>query len=225
MTRKCYTNQNAIEIIGITAVEDKLQDYIADTISRLKKGGIKVWVLTGDKLETARNIGFSCSVLSDDREIIVMDTDPENAPGTPMDHMVKASQTAAAANENKPGGILITGSMLEAVFADLGDRLLELGEMCDVVIACRVSPSQKGEVVKLVRYGVKPVSVTLAIGDGANDVAILKQINPIRRRPDEREEDVDSCIFDGFLQDESKVYVTLTGGCPFEDSFDVCNGH
>ena len=49
------------------------------------------------------------------------------------------------------------------------------GEMCDVVIACRVSPSQKGEVVKLVRYGDKPAPMTPAIGDGANDVARIRK--------------------------------------------------
>eukprot|EP00930_Biecheleria_cincta_P043977 TRINITY_DN3016_c0_g1_i3.p1 TRINITY_DN3016_c0_g1~~TRINITY_DN3016_c0_g1_i3.p1 ORF type:complete len:1427 (-),score=285.07 TRINITY_DN3016_c0_g1_i3:135-4358(-) len=167
--------EQAIEIVGITAVEDKLQDYVADTISKVKKGGVKVWVLTGDKLETARNIGFSCSVLSDNMEIIIMDTDPENATGSPSEQMDKALSTAMIARRTKPVGLLITGGMLETVLADLGGQFLELGEMCDVVIACRVSPSQKGEVVKLVRYGVKPSPVTLAIGDGANDVAMIQE--------------------------------------------------
>eukprot|EP00930_Biecheleria_cincta_P043976 TRINITY_DN3016_c0_g1_i2.p1 TRINITY_DN3016_c0_g1~~TRINITY_DN3016_c0_g1_i2.p1 ORF type:complete len:1440 (-),score=275.35 TRINITY_DN3016_c0_g1_i2:30-3953(-) len=167
--------EQSIEIIGITAVEDKLQDYVAETISNVKRGGVKVWVLTGDKLETARNIGFSCSVLSENMEIIIMDTDPENATGSPSQQMEKALQTARNAQKNKPVGLMITGGMLETVLADDGDRLLELGEMCDVVIACRVSPSQKGEVVKLVRYGVKPSPVTLAIGDGANDVAMIQE--------------------------------------------------
>ncbi len=54
-----------------------------------------------------------------------------------------------------------------------------------------------------------------------NDVAILKSFNPIPKGKNEREEDIDNCIFDGFLRDEEKVYVTLTGGCPFEDTFDV----
>jgi len=56
-----------------------------------------------------------------------------------------------------------------------------------------------------------------------NDVAILKRFNPIPEGKNEREEDIDNCIFDGFLRDEDKVYVTLTGGCPFEDTFDVNN--
>ncbi len=54
-----------------------------------------------------------------------------------------------------------------------------------------------------------------------NDVAVLKQFNPIPRQQMEREEDIDKCIFNGHLRDESTVYVTLTGGCPFDKDFDV----
>lgn len=51
-------------IIGGTAIEDQLQDEVGETIAALKKAGIKVWVLTGDKVETARNIGYSCKLLT-----------------------------------------------------------------------------------------------------------------------------------------------------------------
>lgn len=57
------------ELVGATAIEDKLQDEVADTISSLKQAGIKVWVLTGDKIETAINIGYSCKLLDNDMEI------------------------------------------------------------------------------------------------------------------------------------------------------------
>lgn len=50
--------------MGSTAIEDKLQDEVADTIEFMKMAGIKVWVLTGDKIETAINIGISCKLLS-----------------------------------------------------------------------------------------------------------------------------------------------------------------
>lgn len=52
-----------MELIGATAIEDKLQDQVADTIQFMKRAGIKVWVLTGDKIETAINIGFSAGLL------------------------------------------------------------------------------------------------------------------------------------------------------------------
>lgn len=55
-----------LELIGSTAIEDRLQDEVADTIQFMKKTGIKVWVLTGDKIETAVNIGFSAGLLDND---------------------------------------------------------------------------------------------------------------------------------------------------------------
>ena len=53
-----------LELVGATAIEDKLQDEVDLTITYLKKSGIKIWVLTGDKIETAINIGFSCKLLT-----------------------------------------------------------------------------------------------------------------------------------------------------------------
>ena len=62
--------QSEIEIelimVGATAIEDKLQDDVGYTIRKLKEADIKVWVLTGDKIETAINIGYSCQLLNDD---------------------------------------------------------------------------------------------------------------------------------------------------------------
>ena len=57
--------------------------------------------------------------------------------------------------------------------------------------------------------------------DGAKDVALLRRFNPIAQRPDENESEIDSCIFEGFLRTESSVYVTVTGGCPFSDNYEV----
>lgn len=57
------------DILGATAIEDRLQDDVAETISTIKKAGIKFWMLTGDKLETAINIGYSCQVLDSDMEV------------------------------------------------------------------------------------------------------------------------------------------------------------
>jgi len=68
--------------------------------------------------------------------------------------------------------------------------------------------------------GVPLLSINFHDGK-PDDVAVLKQINPIPRQPKEREENIDNCIFGGFLQMETTVYVTLTGGCPFEDNFEI----
>ncbi len=63
MNRAAEKIENEFNLIGSTAIEDKLQDDVADTIQFIKDAGIKIWVLTGDKIETAINIGFSCSLL------------------------------------------------------------------------------------------------------------------------------------------------------------------
>ena len=57
------------DILGATAIEDRLQEDVAETISTIKKAGIKFWMLTGDKLETAINIGYSCQVLDSDMSV------------------------------------------------------------------------------------------------------------------------------------------------------------
>ena len=68
--------------------------------------------------------------------------------------------------------------------------------------------------------GVPLLSINFHDGK-PNDVAILKQFNPIPRQQNEKEEDIDKCIFNGNLRDEPKAHVTLTGGCPFDKNFDV----
>jgi phospholipid-transporting ATPase len=62
-----------MELLGATAIEDKLQDKVGETIFKLKQAGIKVWVLTGDKIETAINIGFSCKLLTHELKRIIID--------------------------------------------------------------------------------------------------------------------------------------------------------
>lgn len=58
--------ENELELVGSTAIEDRLQDYVPETIKFMISAGIKVWVLTGDKKETAENIGYSCGLLNDE---------------------------------------------------------------------------------------------------------------------------------------------------------------
>jgi len=55
--------ERGLVLVGATAVEDRLQDDVPQTIHSLQSAGIKIWMLTGDKLETAENIGESCKLL------------------------------------------------------------------------------------------------------------------------------------------------------------------
>jgi phosphoserine phosphatase len=161
--------------LGATAIEDKLQVGVERTIENIRKAGIKLWVLTGDKLETARNIGFSCRVLSVDMDILVLDDGKQ-------DELLRYVKQAARNEENGvTTAMLVTGAALAKVMADdtMQKSLLDLAETCSVVIACRVSPAQKAEMVRLVADNVKldhrTKPITLAIGDGANDVPMIQE--------------------------------------------------
>jgi len=163
-----------IEIVGATAIEDKLQVNVAETIVRIRLAGVKLWVLTGDKLETARNIGFSTRVLSFDMDILVLDV---SSPNGLEDTLCRLTVQAKASSEaHVTVAMLVTGKSIEYV-SDLmlTTQFLEVGMLCSVVIACRVSPLQKAQMVRLVRQNVRPSPVTLAIGDGANDVPMIQE--------------------------------------------------
>ena len=56
--------ERGLVLLGGTAVEDRLQDNVPETIHDLQEAGIKIWMLTGDKLETAENIGYSCKLIT-----------------------------------------------------------------------------------------------------------------------------------------------------------------
>ena len=62
----CDKFEQNLQLVGATAVEDRLQDDVPQTIHSLQAAGIKIWMLTGDKLETAENIGHSCKLINND---------------------------------------------------------------------------------------------------------------------------------------------------------------
>ena len=65
--------EQGLELIGATAIEDKLQDEVGDVIEHIREAGVKVWVLTGDKIETAINIGYSCRLIDEEMELFIID--------------------------------------------------------------------------------------------------------------------------------------------------------
>eukprot|EP00927_Polykrikos_kofoidii_P087127 TRINITY_DN9960_c1_g1_i1.p1 TRINITY_DN9960_c1_g1~~TRINITY_DN9960_c1_g1_i1.p1 ORF type:complete len:1119 (+),score=148.26 TRINITY_DN9960_c1_g1_i1:74-3430(+) len=164
--------ERELELLGATAIEDRLQDGVPDTIERLRLAGITVWVLTGDKVETAINIGLSSKLLTDSMVNTVVDGK--------IDEIHAALEKHSKAGEHAGGkAITITGAALAIVLANANmiEEFYRACLDCQSVLACRVSPKQKADVVQLAQSlhrkttGVEPV--TLAIGDGANDVAMI----------------------------------------------------
>ncbi|KAK6747023.1 hypothetical protein RB195_000331 [Necator americanus] len=207
--------EKGMTLIGGTAIEDKLQDGVPEAIARLAEANIKIWVLTGDKTETAINIAYSCRLLTDDmKEIVVIDgqthsevevqlkdtkttfdrimnnnnsqspimdkprfeieTIHGNGQNSTMTYGVANSKQSPSEHQRDGGvALVINGDSLGFALDQRLERLfLEIATMCMAVICCRVTPLQKAQVVDLVKRNKK--AVTLSIGDGANDVSMIK---------------------------------------------------
>jgi len=139
-----------LEFVGATAIEDKLQEGVPDTIAQLAKASIKLWVLTGDKQETAINIGFACSLLTDDMQLLIVNAKDAASTEEQLDKALVAVGGPAPNNDGVSAdfGLIIDGETLEfALDASLQAKLLALARVCKSVICCRVSPLQKAEVL------------------------------------------------------------------------------
>ncbi|PWN29959.1 phospholipid-translocating P-type ATPase [Jaminaea rosea] len=217
-------------LYGATAIEDRLQDGVPETIADLKRAGINVWVATGDKLETAIAIGYSTQLLAQDMNLIVVRGGEYGAPNSAYEQLKRAVERffgghealaqmkhqppdsenerrnssrfslggrpslqgrrshshsrssisnqslVGADNGQRAGGyaLVIDGTALgHALSEDFSkDLLLSISTQCKAVICCRVSPLQKALIVRLIKDGLGVM--TLAIGDGANDVSMIQ---------------------------------------------------
>uniref|UniRef100_A0A3Q2G358 Phospholipid-transporting ATPase n=1 Tax=Cyprinodon variegatus TaxID=28743 RepID=A0A3Q2G358_CYPVA len=160
-----------LQLLGATAIEDKLQDKVPETIETLMKADIKIWILTGDKQETAINIGHSCKLLTKNMGMLVINEDSLNATRETLSH--HCGQLGEAIYKENDFALIIDGKTLKyALTFGVRQYFLDLALSCKAVICCRVSPLQKSEVVEMVKKQVKVI--TLAIGDGANDVGMIQ---------------------------------------------------
>ncbi|XP_073476414.1 phospholipid-transporting ATPase IC-like [Aquarana catesbeiana] len=206
--------ENDLVLLGATAIEDKLQDGVPETIYTLAKADIKIWVLTGDKKETAENIGLACKLITDE-SVVTYGEEVNTLIQRRIDRQKNAENALELrrlneldAQANKKRTLIITGSWLNEILLekkkkkrrrlklkfprstvqkqnDLEEKIkitalkeerqkyfVDLACECSSVICCRVTPKQKAMVVDLVKKYKK--AVTLSIGDGANDVSMIK---------------------------------------------------
>ncbi|KAF2763443.1 putative phospholipid-transporting ATPase [Pseudovirgaria hyperparasitica] len=166
--------EHDLTLLGATAIEDKLQEGVPDTIHTLQNAGIKVWVLTGDRQETAINIGMSCKLVSEDMTLLIINEETAEATRDNISKKLKAiqSQNMGGAEMDVLALVIDGKSLTYALERDMEKMFLDLAVMCKAVICCRVSPLQKALVVKLVKRHLK--AILLAIGDGANDVSMIQ---------------------------------------------------
>ncbi|XP_071387874.1 phospholipid-transporting ATPase IA isoform X1 [Centroberyx affinis] len=160
-----------LQLLGATAIEDKLQDKVPETIETLMKADIKIWILTGDKQETAINIGHSCKLLTKNMGMLVINEDTLDGTRETLSH--HCGMLGDALYKENDFALIIDGKTLKyALTFGARQYFLDLALSCKAVICCRVSPLQKSEVVEMVKKQVKVI--TLAIGDGANDVGMIQ---------------------------------------------------
>uniref|UniRef100_A0A8D0D8U2 Phospholipid-transporting ATPase n=1 Tax=Sander lucioperca TaxID=283035 RepID=A0A8D0D8U2_SANLU len=169
---ECYELlEKNLLLLGATAIEDRLQAGVPETIATLMRADIKIWVLTGDKQETAINIGYSCRLVTHHMSLIIVNEDSLDATrATLTAHCSSLGDSLKKENEL---ALIIDGQTLKyALSFELRQAFLDLALSCKAVICCRVSPLQKSEIVDMVKKYVK--AITLAIGDGANDVGMIQ---------------------------------------------------
>ncbi|KAH7377832.1 hypothetical protein BKA66DRAFT_421807 [Pyrenochaeta sp. MPI-SDFR-AT-0127] len=160
-----------LDLCAATAIEDKLQQGVPEAIDKLRRAKIKMWMLTGDKRETAINIGYSCRLIKDYSTVTVLDHETGE-----VEHSIGAAILAINGGTVAHSVVVVDGQTLSKITEVEALEMLfhELAILADSVICCRASPSQKAGLVKSIRKRVKK-SITLAIGDGANDIAMIQE--------------------------------------------------
>ena len=229
--------ENDLTLLGGTVVEDKLQEKVPETIKELKNAGIKIWILTGDKLDTAKNIGYSSNLLSEQEKLFILMNDKDISVHESYKEMntfyeefqefiiflVKKynlspkylkkknnndekvskyksneiinnqSDNQSENNSNKsfnfeifnelierqiiePFSIIIEAPILNGIFKDeeMTRNFLKIAYYSNTVICCRVSPSQKSQIIQKMKNFDKN-TITLAVGDGSNDVSMIME--------------------------------------------------
>ncbi|CAL0331481.1 unnamed protein product [Lupinus luteus] len=184
--------ENDLILIGSTAIEDKLQEGVPACIETLQRAGIKIWVLTGDKIETAINIAYACNLINNEMKqfIISSETDAIREVEDRGDQVeiarfikeevkrelkkcLEEAQSYVSSLSRPKLALVIDGKcLMYALDPNLRVMLLKFSLSCHAVVCCRVSPLQKAQVTSLVRKGAQ--KITLSIGDGANDVSMIQ---------------------------------------------------
>ncbi|KAI7882115.1 aminophospholipid-transporting P-type ATPase, partial [Mucor mucedo] len=155
--------ESNLELLGLTGVEDKLQEGVKNTLEQMRNAGLKIWMLTGDKIETATCIAISSKLVSRNQGI----------------HTISKLKTAMEAIDEidnlrtkTDNCLVIDGESLQLCLDHCIDEFIEMVTMLPVVVCCRCSPTQKADITRLIKeYTKKRV---LCIGDGGNDVSMIQ---------------------------------------------------
>lgn len=157
-----YLEQD-LELLGLTGVEDKLQQDVKTSIELLRNAGVKIWMLTGDKVETAKCVSISARLIL--RGQYVHEVTKVNHPEGAMSHLEYLQTDLNSC-------LLIDGESLFTYMKHYRDEFFKIVVNLPAVIACRCTPQQKADVALMIReFTGKRVC---CIGDGGNDVSMIQ---------------------------------------------------
>ncbi|KAK8844583.1 hypothetical protein IAR55_006430 [Kwoniella newhampshirensis] len=155
--------ESEVELLALTGVEDKLQEDVKSTLELLRNAGLKIWMLTGDKIETATNIAVSSKLVGRGQYI----------------HQVAKLKTADQVRDmldflqaKLDCCLVIDGESLQVCLDRFKTEFIILATQLPAVVACRCSPTQKADVARLIREFTK--KTVCCIGDGGNDVSMIQ---------------------------------------------------
>ncbi|XP_074286678.1 phospholipid-transporting ATPase 2 isoform X2 [Silene latifolia] len=168
----CQKIEHDFEILGVSAIEDHLQEGVPETIEALRKAGINFWMLTGDKQDTAIQIALSCNFISPEPkgQLLLIDGKTADEVRRNLERVLLTMRITTA--EPKDVAFVIDGWALEIALKFYKKAFSELAILSRTALCCRVTPSQKAQLVQLIKSCDYR---TLAIGDGGNDVRMIQQ--------------------------------------------------
>ncbi|KAI8331646.1 phospholipid-translocating P-type ATPase [Blakeslea trispora] len=155
--------ESNLELLGLTGVEDKLQEGVKNTLEQMRNAGLKVWMLTGDKIETATCIAISSKLVSRNQGIHTV---------AKLKSAMEAADEIDNLRTKTDNCLVIDGESLQLCLDHFIDEFIEIVTLMPVVVCCRCSPTQKADITRLIKdYTKKRV---LCIGDGGNDVSMIQ---------------------------------------------------
>lgn len=155
--------EHDLELLGVTGVEDKLQKDVKPSLELLRNAGVKIWMLTGDKVETARCIAVSSKLVSRGQQIHTI---------AKLRHKAAAQESIDFMRSKTDCCLLIDGDSLSLMLTHYRTDFISLAVLLPAVIACRCSPTQKAEIASLIR--IHTHKRICCIGDGGNDVSMIQ---------------------------------------------------
>lgn len=152
-----------LELLGLTGVEDKLQDDVKNTLESLRNAGLKIWMLTGDKIETATCIAISAKLIARNQAIHTIEK---------VSNPLSAQDELEVLRTKVNTALVIDGESLQTCMDHWRPEFVEIAIRLPVVVACRCSPTQKAEITNMIKVATR--KRVAAIGDGGNDVSMIQ---------------------------------------------------